>query len=128
MEQHDALTRRSSRCCRFSEVSQHPSLGEHHHIALSKSENPHDSAFLNAAKNGGRYRDGNPRLTGWDGPYNEANSASLNQLRCRFPPLPFRSAMGRKEATAEELLARAKANGYQRGAHWRELSETKTDS
>ncbi|KAI9764758.1 MAG: hypothetical protein M1840_008027 [Geoglossum simile] len=26
--------------------------------------------------------------------------------------------MPRKEATAEELLARAKANGYERGAHW----------
>ena len=26
--------------------------------------------------------------------------------------------MPRKEAMAEELLAQAKANGYERGAHW----------
>ena len=34
-----------------------------------------------------------------------------------FSPLPAFPAMGRRRVTADELLARAEANGYKKGKH-----------
>jgi hypothetical protein len=106
-----------------------PELGDHHHVFFNTPELAPltDPNWLrpDGSKNGESGREHLPSTIRWGSfpPLLITSKVPIPQRRLASSHSPFHqlclshSSMPRREATAEELLARAKANGYERGAH-----------